>query len=143
MKCWSFHGYRGGAPLRIDCTGDELIRRKRDAWRSYWDPSTGFTNKTLNKVFEPMRCPERDSDVRPLACLWSAVLSSDESDQPFFSVPVGWASPSFEKVWVFSASALLRQLLSQGTKVIPLDLPLTAARLEWLATIFGAPSNRA
>jgi hypothetical protein len=135
VKCWSFHGYRGGRPLKVHCTASELCEYKSGEWLRYWDKSKGrFIEEKLDKVLRPMDKASEHWEVRPLACLWAAVHPQGETE-PFFEV-LGVKESVFPTVSVFSVSAYLRNYLSKRGNTISLPLPDTAARLKHLAELF-------
>lgn len=131
VKSWSAHGVGCGA--RFYRPGDDLATYKRQMWDTYW-ANGRFRERGLQKVLTPMRCPEPDADVRPLACLWSAVHPEGKED-PFFSVTPEAPTP-FAKVWVFSASSFLRNIRDQEATFV-LQLPAVRERMQWLNALFG------
>ena len=76
-----------------------------------------------------MKPPAPDCTVEPLACYWDA-MHPDGAGEPLFSVPV--PDSHFTRVWVFSMSAYLRELLASGVAHIEIEMPDTAARIDWL-----------
>lgn len=131
VKTWSLHSF-GGAPLAVDCSSDIIREYKLSQWKVYFHPDRGFVDKELQKVFEPMRSPEPDTRVEPLACLWVAVHDQG-SDEPFFRLPAPF-SP-FGAINVFSMSAYLHNLSDTH---IDLDLPDTQTRLDYLSRLFAS-----
>jgi hypothetical protein len=138
VKSWSFHGYTGGQALDVYCTQDEIHDFKISEWARYWDfEKQRFRAPGLDKVLKQMRSIHgKPDEVRPLACLWAAV-HPEALDTPFF--PVSAAAPPFDKVWVFSMSAFLRNYLGTGgPTTIDLRMPKTKVRLAHLNRIFSS-----
>ncbi|WP_454741345.1 hypothetical protein [Cupriavidus necator] len=135
VKSWSFHGYGGGTALPVDCTQEELSEFTRKEFLRYWDDTKGrFRAPGLDKVLKEMKT-QHAGEVRPLACLWTPI-HYEGKDEPLFVVD-NVQDSLFEKVWVFSASAFARKYLREKkTDIIELELPHTAARLEYLDRIF-------
>lgn len=135
VKGWSFHGYGGGKSLPGDCGGEPLGEFMRNEFQRYWDSSKGrFHAPGLDKVLKEMKTAHK-GDVRPLACVWAPMHPAGEIDEPLFSIDTVQGS-HFNTVWIFSVSAYLRQLLRNGESYLLLNLPDTAARLEYLDRIF-------
>jgi hypothetical protein len=131
IKNWSAHAL-GGRVLKIDASAEELSEHKKERWSKEWD-GTGFRKPTMAKVLIPMRPPEQDCLVEPLACYWDA-MHPDGEEAPLFSVPV--PDSVFPRVWVFSMSTYLRVLLASGRTHMQIDMPETAIRLDWLNQLF-------
>jgi hypothetical protein len=129
VKSWSFHSI-GGVRLPVTATPEGLAKYKRQHWAAYYDPTVGFRDKKLKKVFTPMRSPRPGIRVEPLACLWAA-LHPDGGCEPFFRVPISFAS--FTMLNVFSMSSYLR---GSSQSALDLALPNTEARLGYLSRLF-------
>lgn len=135
VKSWSFHGLGGARPLRVNCTSDELEEFKRRTWNTYWSDE-GFIAKGLNKVLTPMKPPQSGVTVEPLACVWAA-LHPDGKQEAFFNVPLE-RHEYFQRIWVFSMSSFLRNLLnSMEGDWLTLDMTLTHQRILWLQKLFS------
>jgi len=131
IKNWSAHAF-GGKQLKINATQKEISDHKIERWKHFWDGKT-FRDLKARKVLTPMKLPENNCSVEPLICFWDAMHPSGKRE-PLFFVPL--QNQHFSRVWVFSMSAHLRNLLSSGIKQISLEMPDTEARIEWLNTIF-------
>ncbi|MGB8648378.1 MAG: hypothetical protein WCF84_24290 [Anaerolineae bacterium] len=131
IKNWSAHSMKGKC-IPVDVSPDELAKHKIERWKNVWKGTT-FRGKGVRKVLDYMEPPKPKSKVRPMICFWDA-MHPNGADEPLFSHKV--EADYFDRVWVFSMSAYLRQLLSEGTQVIQLEMMDTANRLEWIGKMF-------
>jgi hypothetical protein len=131
IKNWSAHAI-GGKILKINATQEEVSDYKIRRWNNSWD-GAALTPPTARKVLIPMKPIEDNSKVEPLICFWTSMHPTGNSE-PFFSVPI--QDKHFSRLWFFSMSAYLRNVLSSGEKKIILEMPDTESRIEWLKTIF-------
>ncbi|NOH03683.1 MAG: hypothetical protein HND47_20655 [Chloroflexi bacterium] len=131
IKNWSAHAI-GGKILKINATQDEVFQYKIIRWHKTWNGKT-LTEKTARKVLTPMKPVEENSKVEPLICFWMS-MHPEGKNEPFFSVDI--KNKNFSKLWVFSMSAYLRNLLNSGKKKVTLEMPDTESRIKWLKTLF-------
>lgn len=131
IKNWSAHAI-GGKVLKISVSSDELAAHKIERWGKEWDGST-FRKKEAKKVLAPMKSLEQNCKVEPLICYWDAMHPTGERE-PLFDVAL--ENSHFSRVWVFSMSAYLRELLSSGKNKIVLEMPDTIKRVQWLNHLF-------
>jgi len=122
----------GGKILKIDATQDEVSDYKIKRWNSSWDGKM-LTAKTARKVLTPMKPIEENSKIEPLICFWVS-MHPEGKNEPFFSVDI--KDKNFSRLWVFSMSAYLRNLLNSGEKKVTIEMPDTESRIEWLKTLF-------
>lgn len=133
VKSWSIHGVGGDStPLPLAVTDDQLAAYKIRLWNSYWSNGQ-FKEPGLNKVLIPMKRDPAWTIVEPLACVWSAMHPEGKQDE-FFSVPL-IGHVSFQRVWGFSMSAFLRNIVDTEP-TLTLYLPSTVIRMGLLATLF-------
>jgi hypothetical protein len=128
VKSWSAHSVNG-RPLSLSASPRELADFKRERWNRYWN-GRHFRDVELNKVLTRMNAPCGCTKVYPLACLWDAIHPTGGSE-PFFEVPLHGSE--FEKVFVFSMSAFLR---NHNESMIDLELSYACERLHLLKKIF-------
>ena len=131
IKNWFAHAI-GGKILKINATQDEVSDYKIKRWNSSWDGKM-LTAKTARKVLTPMKPIEENSKIEPLICFWVS-MHPEGKNEPFFSVDI--KDKNFSRLWVFSMSAYLRNLLNSGEKKVTLEMPDTESRIEWLKTLF-------
>jgi len=131
IKNWSAHAI-GGTVLKINATQDEVSEYKIKRWHKSWDGQT-LTEKAARKVLTPMKPIEENSKVEPLICFWMS-MHPEGKKEPFFSVDI--KDKNFSRLWVFSMSAYLRNLLNSGEKKATLEMPDTESRVAWLNTLF-------
>ncbi|MGA9115805.1 MAG: hypothetical protein WB626_03425 [Bacteroidota bacterium] len=130
VKSWSAHAL-GGTPLPIDAPKERQSEYRIARWKGEWNGFT-FIKENVRKVLTPMRPPEgcEGLPIKPLVCYWWPIHPDGLAD-PFFMMPL--TSEQFSEVSFFSMSNYLRGC---GEAVITLDLPNTAARMGWLASMF-------
>jgi hypothetical protein len=131
IKNWSAHAI-GGKALKANALPNELAAHKIERWSREWDGST-FRKSGARKVLTPMKPPKPNSKVEPLIVYWDAMHPSGERE-PFFFVPL--ENPAFSRVWIFSMSTYLRELLSSGISKVMLEMPDTVQRVWWLKRLF-------
>jgi len=127
IKNWAAFAI-GGRRIEVDALASQLRKHKIERWSREWDGST-FRKPKVLKVLTPMIPPEKGYKVEPLVCFWDAMHPTG-ADNALFSLPI--KSESFARVWVFSMSAHLRNLLKSGQNIVKIDSPNIKARLDWL-----------
>jgi hypothetical protein len=144
VKSWSIHGVGGiKKPIAVTASARELEERRKAQWDVYWDKDLNvFKPKALTKVLKQMKPNDANTRVEAIACLWD-LIHPDGKDESFFEV-AQWnrgngskTERPVDKLWVFSMSMYVRQLLSKGARELDLDLPDTAKRLRYLAKLFA------
>lgn len=119
----------GGRRIAVDAEANLLSAHKKERWSREWD-GIGFIKDGVKKVLTPMRLlRDFEGSIEPLVCFWNALHPDGEGD-PLFSVDVD-AAP-FTRVWIFSMSSYLRNLLYHGEEDIEFDAPGIRYRLELL-----------
>jgi len=131
IKNWSAHAF-GGKRLKINATQKEIYNHKIERWGKFWDGKT-LRDPQARKVLVPMKPPENNCRVEPLICFWDSMHPKGKNE-PLFSVPL--QDKNFSKIWVFSMSAHLRNMLTSGMKTIPLEMVDTESRIGWLQIMF-------
>ena len=138
-----------GKTLSIETGGDELVVRKRAAWRNEWDDTARCLKyPATGKVLVRMT-PTEDFGQRrqvPLLIFWRAL--APDFDRGFISrvagdhlfsverpeygvrgrVPRTWPAEqeNFDELWVFSVSSYLRSL--EPKEYLDLDMPNAVSR---------------
>lgn len=133
IKNWSAYAI-GGKKLSIRASPAELKAHKIERWSKEWDGST-FRKKRAAKVLVPMKPPESNCNVEPLICFWDAMHPKGKRDA-IFKVKISDSKSKFPRVWVFSMSAYLRNLIETGTSSIMIEMPDTVQRIKWLNSLF-------
>lgn len=131
IKNWSAHAI-GGKVLKVSTSYNDLAAYKKERWGKQWDGST-FRDKRVRKVLTPMKPPEQGCKVEPLICYWEAMHPKGQRE-PLFSLRI--RNRHFSRVWVFSMSAYLRELLSSGVDKVTIEMPHTVIRAKWLNRLF-------
>lgn len=132
IKNWAASAI-GGRRLAINATSAQIRAHKIERWSKEWDGST-FIKEQVRKVLTPMVSPMDALYVEPLACYWDNMHPKGKDD-PWFSVPV--PSGKFPRVWVFSMSAHLRNLLRSGESIVAIDAPAIQARIQLLKALIS------
>lgn len=131
IKNWGAYAI-GGRRIAINAEASTLQAHKKERWSREWD-GTGFIKEGVKKVLTPMRLAHEFSGaIEPMVCFWNALHPNGDSS-PIFHVEVD-AEP-FRRVWVFSMSSYLRNLLTSGTEFIEFDAPSIRARLDLLKNL--------
>lgn len=146
VKAASFHGYSSGKAIPSEPS--KLKMRMREDFYACWNKDTGrFNDLGLDKVLHEMRIKElgpkpEQATIRPLACLWAPMHPDWDmtSSEPLFEVDGVKDSEEskspFRSVWIFSASACLRQYLHRDIKELVLDLPKLAKTQRYFDGIY-------
>lgn len=130
IKNWGASAFNGRR-LPLDATDEQIREHKKERWSREWN-GTGFIKDAVKKVLIPMKCPVNAKYVEPLICFWDA-MHPKGADEALFSIPL--KNQHFKRVWVFSMSAHLRNLLKLGLSTVKIDAPDIKARMEWLQRI--------
>jgi hypothetical protein len=134
VKNWSAHAI-GGKPLKPDVVPDAFAAHKKKKWSDVWDGTTlrGASAKVLVPM-KPTFEPEEGSMIEPLISYWNP-MHPDGGLEPMFYVPI--QHENFARLWVFSMSNYVRELLLQGETTIRLEMPGTVKRMNWLNRLFA------
>ncbi len=137
IKNWTAHSYRGNpSPDNSDVA--RMKEYRKDRWAQRFDVSNRcLRDASASKVLVPMKL---DSTVppkvviRPLIIFWEAMHPKGLNDE-FFSVPV--SGKSFKKLWVFSLSNYVRNLINRDKETkIEINMPAVDARIKWLNSVY-------
>ncbi len=137
IKNWTAHSYRGkSCPVNLDVNGMKAYRKGR--WEQRFDISSqSLRDVSANKVLVPMRFDgtiEPEAEIKPLIIFWEAMHPEGLSEE-FFPVDVNGSN--FEKLWIFSMSNYVRNLIDENIATkIDVNMPAVDARIEWLNSIY-------
>jgi hypothetical protein len=134
IKNWSAHSI-GGKRLSRAISDDEMAEYRRSRWRQQFDIDTNVPrwNET-KKVLTRMK-PLEDylgTPIRPMLCFWEP-MHPQGSDESFFGVET--KHDVFDKIYVFSMSNHVRNLLKKGSH-LTVECPNIEKRLNWLNQIY-------
>ena len=115
----------------MDANDEQVREHKKERWSREWD-GTGFIKDAVKKVLIPMKRPDNAKNVEPLICFWDA-MHPKGADDALFSISL--INQYFKRVWVFSMSAHLRNLLKEGVTTVKINAPDVEARMDWLKKI--------
>lgn len=123
----------GGRRIAVDANATTLRRHKIERWSKEWNGKE-FIKEGVQKVLTPMKPPVRGVQVEPLVCFWDA-MHPNGAATPLFSIPL--QMNPFARVWVFSMSSYLRNLLKSGEQFVEIDAPAIKARLKLFKELVG------
>jgi hypothetical protein len=156
IKSYSAHAFRG-KPLSLDATPEQVAKYGQDRWRELWSNERGeFRYMEVGKVLMHMKPPNlrgsqnckgmpevKECEIEPLLCVWWVVHPAGATD-PFFRHPIPQPYLPLEErvsrldhVCIFSMSTYLRHCHKSGERKLELNLPVAAARLDWLERLLG------
>ncbi len=129
IKNWSAHAFSGKTTPENE-SEDEMILYRINRWENQFDS----INKTLRqdpakKVLIKMKPLNQHAEIRPLIIFWDAMHPKGESKE-YFSVEV--SSDVFKKLWVFSMSNYIRNLIQKNIFEIKVEMPTVINRFNWL-----------
>lgn len=139
----------GGYQLSSDATKQEVEKLANKNWmrelkEHYKNPKVfGKVSKVLTKMKIPNHLLKYHSKIEPLVIHWMPISNSRAT--PFFSVPVKslglnkylLSKTQFDKVYYFSSSLYLRELLKSGVTKLDMNLPNVKTRLTALKTFLN------
>jgi hypothetical protein len=123
----------GGRSIAVDANARTLRIHKIERWSKEWN-GKGFIKEAVQKVLTPMKPPVQGVQVEPLVCFWDAMHPTGAA-APLFSIPLSLGP--FARVWVFSMSSYLRNLLKSGEQIVEIDAPAIKARRQLLKDLVG------
>lgn len=138
IKNWTAHSYRGkSSPEDSDKEG--MKKYRKDRWEQRFDVSNHcLRDASANKVLVPMKLDSTialNAEIRPLIIFWEA-MHPEGSNDACFPVPVNGST--FKKLWVFSMSNYVRNLIEndKDKENIEVNMPAVDTRIKWLNTIY-------
>ena len=137
IKNWGASAF-GGRNIAVDASQTKLHEHKIERWSKEWDGRT-FIKEQVRKVLTPMKSPVDATEVEPLVCFWDAMQPTGKANA-LFSVPL--YPGEFTRVWVFSMSAHLRNLLKSGEEFVEIEAPAIKDRLLLLKELIDNGSVR-
>lgn len=154
IKNWSAHS-AGGRKLSLDAPESQRSAFRRERWQRFWHSESGrFKDDEVQKVLSAMPAPGYEYDgssykriepapdkVEPAVLFWFCIHPTGEPTALFpFELPSTRGYP-FSRVWCFSASEYLRQIMAGGDDRVRLYLPETGPRMAWLGRILSPPAG--
>jgi hypothetical protein len=135
IKNWSAHAI-GGKTMPSNPTPQAMINYRINRWRNQFsDEKRTLKEEAARKVLTPMLQQSADWKVRPLIVFWDAMNPTGDAIE-FFSTEID--SGEFQRLWVFSMSTYVRNLLDDGIAQLDLKMPETIERLAWFERFFAA-----
>lgn len=114
-----------------------MKKYRKDRWEQRFDVSGHcLKDASANKVLVPMKLDASISSkatVRPLIIFWEP-MHPNGLHQEYFTVSV--KGGAFKKLWVFSMSNYVRNLIDKGETKIEVNMPAVDARIRWLNSIY-------
>lgn len=129
IKNWSAHAFSGKIIPEGE-SEDEMILYRIGRWENQFDS----INRTLKqdpakKVLIKMKPLNTHAEIRPLIIFWDAMHPKGEPKEFF---PVDVSSDVFKKLWVFSMSNYVRNLIQMSIFEIKVEMPTVINRFNWL-----------
>ena len=134
IKNWSAHSI-GGTRAAKEWGPDKWTEYRKTVWGRRFKPDGVLRDPEARKVLTPMKpLPKFEQAViEPVICFWEGMHPKGESEV-FFDVPV--TGEKFDKLFVFSMSNFVHQLIAGGTVFLDVDMPYAAARKVWIEKLF-------
>jgi hypothetical protein len=134
IKNWSAHAIGGRVSPEHE-TKESMVAYRINRWQNQFSVERRtLKDEAAKKVLVPMQSQSPDWRPRPLIVFWDAMHPTGLT-QEFFSVEV--LSEHFNKLWVFSMSTYVRNLISTGISELVVKMPDTVERLFWLDQLTG------
>jgi hypothetical protein len=130
IKNWSAHSI-GGRSIRDD---EDMRKYRLNRWKKRFDEELRLPrDDEARKVLTPMNLPGIHSNIRPLLIFWEAMHPKGDAIE-FFDVEV--SSANFDRLWIFSLSTFVRNLISRGIESLDVEMLFASQRIEWLTSRF-------
>lgn len=139
IKNWSAHslgGVKADEKWRDFPLNSGIWTEYREkVWGRRFNADMSLKDSTATKVLTPMKPPPgfENAEIKPVICFWEGMHPQGKAEV-FFSVPL--TNQHFDELFVFSISNFVHQLLSEGTEFIEVEMPVAAARKEWIDRLF-------
>jgi hypothetical protein len=139
IKNWSAHSIGGIRAAKEWCdlplSSDKWTEYRKKVWGRRFRPDDVLRDPEARKVLTPMKPPSEfeQAVIKPVICFWEGMHPKGESDV-FFDVPV--TGEKFDKLFVFSMSNFVHQLIAGGTDFLDVDMPDAAVRKVWIEKLF-------
>jgi hypothetical protein len=139
IKNWSAHSI-GGTPavkewhdLPLDSL--EWTQYRKKVWNRRFTTNSTLRDPEARKVLTPMKPPSEfeHAAIKPVICFWEGMHPEGKVDV-FFDVSL--TGEKFDRLFVFSMSNFVHQLLAEGTYFLDVAMPDAAARKEWTEKLF-------
>ena len=138
IKNWSAHAI-GGRVAPKNQSEAEMKAYRINRWLNQFDPKLETLKQAkAQKVLTPMKPEESGWIVRPLIIFWDSMHPAGKNI-PLFDVEV--SNSRFERLWVFSISSYVQQLLNAGVDEISAGMPESIQRIIWLRKLVGTVSE--
>lgn len=132
IKNWSAHAI-GGRVVPKDQSETEMQAYRINRWLNQFDPKLRTLKQAkAQKVLTPMKPEESGWVVRPLIIFWDSMHPAGENI-PLFDVEI--SNSKFDRLWVFSMSSYVRNLMERGISTLELEMTESKIRISWVNRI--------
>lgn len=132
IKNWSAHAI-GGRVAPKDQSETEMQAYRINRWLNQFDPKLRTLKQAkAQKVLTPMKPEESDWVVRPFIIFWDSMHPAGENI-PLFDVEI--SNSDFDRLWVFSMSSYVRNLMERGISTVELEMTDSKIRISWVNRI--------
>jgi hypothetical protein len=134
IKNWSAHSI-GGTRAAKEWGPDKWTEYRKTVWGRRFKPDGVLRDPEARKVLTPMKPPAgfEKAVIEPVICFWEGMHPEGEGNV-FFDVPL--KGEKFDKLFVFSMSNFVHQLIAEGTDFLDVTMPDAVARKEWIEKLF-------
>ena len=139
IKNWSVHSIGGTRAAKEWCelplSSVEWTQYRKKVWGRRFNPEVVLRDPEARKVLTPMKPPAgfEKAVIEPVICFWEGMHPEGEGNV-FFDVPL--KGEKFDKLFVFSMSNFVHQLIAEGTDFLDVTMPDAVARKEWIEKLF-------
>lgn len=139
IKNWSAHSLRG---MRLDekfrdlpLSSEEWTKHRKQVWGRRFTEESTLRDPATWKVVTPMKPPlgYEKSAIKPIICFWEGMHPEGKADV-FFDVPL--KDENFDKLFVFSMSNFVHQLLAEDVYFLDVAMPDAVVRKFWIDKLF-------
>ena len=132
IKNWSAHAI-GGRVAPKDQSETEMQAYRINRWLNQYDPKLRtLKQEKAQKVLTPMKPEEGGWVVRPLIIFWDSMHPTGENIS-LFDVEI--SNSKFDRLWVFSMSSYVRNLMERGISTVELEMIESKIRMSWVNRI--------
>jgi hypothetical protein len=139
IKNWSAHslgGTRATEKLRgLPINSKEWSEHRKKVWDQRFTIESTLKDPKTWKVLTPMKPPPKyeKAAIKPVICFWEGMHPEGKTDV-FFDVPL--KDEKFDKLFVFSMSNFVHQLLARGIDFLDVAMPNAVIRKDWIEKLF-------
>jgi hypothetical protein len=118
----------------------EWTQYRKKVWDRRFTADSTLRDPMAQKVLTPMKPPPQfdTATIMPVICFWEGMHPEGKADV-FFDVPL--KGEKFDRLFVFSMSNFVHQLLAGKTYYLDVAMPDAVARKQWIEQLFCATAG--